>query len=246
MRERMIVRLEEVGSTNSYLKERPELLQQPGAVVRTERQVQGRGRMGRTYVSLHGKNLTFSVCLHPERPLAELPAFSLWVGVALARVVERWVDASVRLKWPNDLLISGRKVAGILIESVPRPGAGWPVMVAGIGLNCLGQVTEFPADLQEKVSTMEAHASREVLKEEVFQEILAELDTVLAEVQTHGTAELTQEWLQRSAMQESLVSFETAAGTASGRVEGLTAEGFLRIRLPTGEEHIHASGDVWV
>lgn len=246
MSERVIIRLEEVGSTNSYLKDRPELLQASGTVVRTERQVQGRGRMGRTYVSLHGKNLTFSVCLHPQRPLAELPAFSLWVGVALARVVERWVTASVQLKWPNDLLLSGRKVAGILIESARLAEAPHPVLIAGIGLNCLGEVSEFPPELQEKVATLEAHASREVLKEEVFQEILAELDVVLGEVRTQGTGALAQEWLRRSAMQHRPVSFERTTGTGSGMVEGLTPEGFLRIRLPTGEEHIHASGDVWV
>ncbi|MGA1598705.1 MAG: biotin--[acetyl-CoA-carboxylase] ligase [bacterium] len=240
-----VIHLEEVGSTNTYLKEHPELLLRHGQVVRTERQTQGRGRMGRTYISLHGKNLTFSVVLHVEAPPFQAPSWSLWVGVAIARVVERHCSAEVRLKWPNDILLNRRKVCGILIEAVPGVRPSGTVLIAGIGLNCQGRVSEFPVELQDKVTTLQEHASREILKEDLFQEILSELNRISSDLSTQGKAFLEEEWLRRSGMLGRDIHFEQGGQVSSGRVLGLTEEGFLRILNAQGAEQIHASGDVW-
>ncbi|MEY8218144.1 MAG: hypothetical protein RPT13_07355, partial [SAR324 cluster bacterium] len=82
-----IIRLKEIDSTNSYLKDKSELLQRNGLVVIAEMQVSGRGRAGRKFTSVIGNNVTFSVVLHPNLPLEEIQIFALLAGVAVARVL---------------------------------------------------------------------------------------------------------------------------------------------------------------
>ena len=103
-----IIRLKEIDSTNSYLKDRNELLRRHGLVVIAEMQISGRGRAGRKFTSVIGKNLTFSVVLHPNLPIGEIQIFALLAGVAVARLLENYVN-NIRLKWPNDVLVNEKK-----------------------------------------------------------------------------------------------------------------------------------------
>ena len=98
-----------------------------------EQQTAGRGRHGRRWRSARGASLTFSLAVTLARPLRELPALSPLVGAALARSLRRLGVRRVRVKWPNDLLVGGAKLAGILIET--RPIAGATRAVIGVGIN---------------------------------------------------------------------------------------------------------------
>ena len=120
-----------IGSTNDGLKEMARRDASPWTVVRAERQTAGRGRGGRSWASPPG-NLYLSVVLPPpaDRPLTLLP---LLVGVAVAEAAQEW-SVPARLKWPNDLVVGGRKLGGILVES-STDGQGSPAIVAGLGLN---------------------------------------------------------------------------------------------------------------
>jgi len=115
-----IIRLKEIDSTNTYLKDRNELLQRHGLVVIAEMQISGRGRAGRKFTSVRGNNLTFSVVLHPYLPLEEIQIFALLAGVTVARVLENYVK-KIRLKWPNDVLVNEKKICGILLETITIP-----------------------------------------------------------------------------------------------------------------------------
>ena len=111
-----VLRLEEVDSTNSFLmRERHHLLHSKRVILATT-QKQGRGRLGRSYVSLPGRHLTFSAVIHPNLPLAKLQGVALPVGIAVTRVLERKISG-IRLKWPNDVLVGNRKICGILVET---------------------------------------------------------------------------------------------------------------------------------
>jgi BirA family biotin operon repressor/biotin-[acetyl-CoA-carboxylase] ligase len=98
-----------------------------------ETQTAGRGRRGRRWRSAPGASLTFSLALTLARPLRELPALSPLIGAALARSLRRLGVRRVRVKWPNDLLVGGAKLAGILIETRPTPGGTRAVI--GVGIN---------------------------------------------------------------------------------------------------------------
>ena len=127
-----IIRLEKVGSTNTYLKNNIDLLKTHGLIVLAEMQTSGRGRFGRKFISLPRKNVTFSVVLHSELPLREVQIFSLLAGIAVARVLDRYIKG-VFLKWPNDVLVYSRKICGILIETTSIPHHNYPVIILGIG-----------------------------------------------------------------------------------------------------------------
>ena len=268
-----IIRLDEVDSTNSYLKGRNDLLQQHGLVVIADMQTSGRGRVGREFVSLRGKNLTFSVVLHPELPLGEIQVLSLLAGVAVSRVLEKYLN-KIRLKWPNDVLVCEKKICGILLEAITIPEQSFPVLVMGIGLNTKGCLNDYPEELQDIVTTIESEISRnfkivsetetapDLENETVFQQLLLELECCMEEFSggsenlrelnnsASGYSALLQEWLQRAqAIGRKVRSLSDAkemakdAGTV-GTIEGLTKDGYLQIRTETGHIMTHISGDI--
>ena len=268
-----IIRLDEVDSTNSYLKGRNDLLQQHGLVVIADMQTSGRGRVGREFVSLRGKNLTFSVVLHPELPLGEIQVLSLLAGVAVSRVLEKYLN-KIRLKWPNDVLVCEKKICGILLEAITIPEQSFPVLVMGIGLNTKGCLNDYPEELQDIVTTIESEISRnfkivsetetapDLENETVFQQLLLELECCMEEFSggfenlrelnnsASGYSALLQEWLQRSqAIGRRVHSLRDAEEMAKdtgtvGTIEGLTKDGYLQIRTETGHIMTHVSGDI--
>ena len=268
-----IIRLDEVDSTNSYLKGRNDLLQQHGLVVIADMQTSGRGRVGREFVSLRGKNLTFSVVLHPELPLGEIQVLSLLAGVAVSRVLEKYLN-KIRLKWPNDVLVCEKKICGILLEAITIPEQSFPVLVMGIGLNTKGCLNDYPDELQDIVTTIESEISRnfkivsetetapDLENETVFQQLLLELECCMEEFSggsenlrelnnsASGYSALLQEWLQRAqAIGRKVHSLRDAEEMAKdtgtvGTIEGLTKDGYLQIRTETGHIMTHVSGDI--
>ena len=268
-----IIRLDEVDSTNSYLKGRNDLLQQHGLVVIADMQTSGRGRVGREFVSLRGKNLTFSVVLHPELPLGEIQVLSLLAGVAVSRVLEKYLN-KIRLKWPNDVLVCEKKICGILLEAITIPEQSFPVLVMGIGLNTKGCLNDYPEELQDIVTTIESEISRnfkivsetetapDLENETVFQQLLLELECCMEEFSggsenlrelnnsALGYSALLQEWLQRAqAIGRKVHSLRDAEEMAKdtgtvGTIEGLTKDGYLQIRTETGHIMTHVSGDI--
>ena len=268
-----IIRLDEVDSTNSYLKGRNDLLQQHGLVVIADMQTSGRGRVGREFISLRGKNLTFSVVLHPELPLGEIQVLSLLAGVAVSRVLEKYLN-KIRLKWPNDVLVCEKKICGILLEAITIPEQSFPVLVMGIGLNTKGCLNDYPEELQDIVTTIESEISRNFKivsetetapnlgNETVFQQLLLELECCMEEFSggsenlrklnnsASGYSALLQEWLLRAqAIGRKVHSLsdteEIAKDTGTvGTIEGLTKDGYLQIRTETGHIMTHVSGDI--
>ena len=267
-----IIRLSEVGSTNTYLKDNSELLKEHGLVVITEMQTSGRGRAGRKFVSLPQKNVTFSVVLHPGLALGEVQVFALLAGIVVARVLEKYID-KVRLKWPNDVLVNGKKICGILLETITIPQQNFPVLILGIGLNTKGFLKDYPEELQDILTTLETEIAQNsnlingaedqaaLENETVFQLLLNELECCFEEFSkittnrkadylTDGRSALLEEWLKRSQARgkkvRSLnnVEEQTKGSGSVGTIEGLTKEGYLQIRTETGEILTHVSGDI--
>ena len=266
-----IIHLHEIDSTNSYLKSNHELLKKHGLVVRTDMQTSGRGRASREFVSIPGKNLTFSVVLHPEKPASEIQIFSLLASVVVARVLENYVNY-IRLKWPNDVIVSQKKICGILLETVSIPEQNFPILIMGIGLNTKGSCKDYPDELKKIVTTLEfemlnnsdtkPYLKAPLIKNDViFNQLLNELERCLVEfsdkkkisgnkIKFDGRSALLDEWFDRAgAKGRKVCSFynikghENSKGTI-GFIEGLTSEGYLKIRTETGDILTHVSGDI--
>ena len=136
---REIIVFEETGSTNDVVADLAGHGAKEGLVVFAESQTKGRGRQGRVWLSARGKGLWFSVLLRPSWPVAAMPRLTVAASVAVARVLRQQTGLDARIKWPNDVTIRGRKVAGILTE---LHGAA---AVVGIGVDVNCQATDLPA-----------------------------------------------------------------------------------------------------
>ena len=212
-----------------------------GTVVVAETQKASRGRCGRTGVSQPG-NLYFSVVFYPT--LMALPLLSPLAGVAVVRAIAKTTSLRPRIKWPNDVLIDGKKVAGILVESVIS-GEEVRYAVLGIGVN----VALDPAELGELSTTatsLNATTEREVPREDLLRRLLQELDGLYLALRK-GESPI-EEW---RGLLDSLGCRITASGgreSPAGIVEGITEGvdelGNLQLRLDDGRLITLTTGDV--
>jgi BirA family biotin operon repressor/biotin-[acetyl-CoA-carboxylase] ligase len=211
--------VERCGSTNDWLlKEKPE----KPVLLAAEEQTAGRGRRGRRWYSAPGAGVTFSLATRINRPPRELAALSLVAGVATARAL-RELGTPVQLKWPNDLVVDGAKLGGILVESRNGNHA-----VIGIGINCRPD----PA-LEAKVGRKVAFL--DVNRNELVQRVAAALLEALAEFERHGLDGLRAQWEALDAHAGQRLRVRLADGrVVTGRASGLADDGALRIQTKKG------------
>ncbi len=136
--------VDSVGSTNAVVAERARAGDAHGLVVVAEEQTQGRGRQGRSWLSPPRAGLTFSVLVRPDLPAEKWGWVPLLSGLAVARALREQAEVDAVLKWPNDVLVEGRKVAGLLAEAVSDGVTGRGAVVVGIGLNVTTREAELP------------------------------------------------------------------------------------------------------
>ncbi|CAN5312349.1 biotin--[acetyl-CoA-carboxylase] ligase [soil metagenome] len=165
--------LTETPSTNAVVAERARAGEPAGLVVAAELQTAGRGRLARSWTSPPRAGLTFSVLVRPDLPAAQWSWLPLWTGLAVATALTARAEVEAELKWPNDVLVGGRKVCGVLAE-VPAPGAA----VLGIGLNVSTRADELPHDAASSLALVGARA---VDRDTLLRAVLRALSDVLAD-----------------------------------------------------------------
>jgi BirA family biotin operon repressor/biotin-[acetyl-CoA-carboxylase] ligase len=233
--------LDECDSSNSRLMARAEAGAPGGTVIVARRQTAGRGRRGRVWLSAPGDSLTFSL-LWRFPPGVPLDGLSLTVGLALAQTLENLGVAGLSLKWPNDLLLNERKLAGILIElSSAAPQAERRLAaVIGVGLNLRpppGPLDQPVAALSDALSTMPA-------PNDLLARLLAGLHRQLSEFAGHGFAPLRPEWLRRNAYADRPVCLHADfAAPISGLCRGVAEDGALLLETTAGVRRF-LSGEV--
>ena len=200
----------------------------------TERQTQGRGRHGRPWHTEPGGGLAFSVLLRPDLTASEAPSLALVAGLAVrASIARSGVDALV--KWPNDVLVGGRKIAGVLVESTLR-GQRLYATVVGVGLNVSGELVP---DLRDSATTLAA-LGLEISRVEMLVEILMELDSRLRRLPVAGLDAVLAELRAHDA----LAGKKVQVGHLRGVAVGLDPTGALLIEDPAGTLHPVHSGTV--
>ncbi len=214
------VHLRETGSTNDRARELAGAGAPHGTLVTADAQTEGRGRQGRTWSAPAGHALLLSLVLRGTTPLLPLAA-----AVAVADVC----GGAAQIKWPNDVLLDGRKVAGILVEA--RPQQGWAVL--GIGVNVAVRVDDLPPGLRGRAGTLGRPPGD---REPVLAELLAALDRALA---LPADAVLDR-WRARDA----LVGREVRWAGGRGVAAGVDAGGRLLVDLPEGARAALDAGEV--
>ncbi len=233
--------IDECDSTNTCLRDQPPADDGRVHVLLAHRQRAGRGRRGRSWQAWAGHSLTFSALWRFD-PTPVVPAgLSLVAGLAVARALESSGVEGVQLKWPNDVMVFGAKIAGILVELIPGRGRT-PAAIIGIGLNL-----EVPADAvlpeHNTITSLSEHLSPPVPAELVLARILASLDELLKLYAQGGFAALRGAWEQRNAFAGLPVTVVGDSTETLGLCLGVDEDGALLLQGDEGRLRI-LSGDV--
>jgi BirA family biotin operon repressor/biotin-[acetyl-CoA-carboxylase] ligase len=209
-------------------------------VVVAEAQSAGRGRRGRTWHDEPGASLLTSIILRPRLTPARLPMLSLVAGIALAEALERVTGLAPRLKWPNDILVDGRKLAGILLESrlgAAPPGTdATPLVVLGIGVNLAQRA--FPAELTDRATSVLLASGRRVEPDVLLGPLLEGLDVWRARLETEGGAPVRARWRGLADTLGRRVSIDGVVGVAADVDEDgalIVVDGSTAHRVLAGE-----------
>jgi BirA family biotin operon repressor/biotin-[acetyl-CoA-carboxylase] ligase len=234
--------LSDVGSTNTECMERARA-GDPGYLwITALRQLDGRGRRGRAWISEPG-NLYASLLLIDPAPVAALASLPMAVAVALYRAIRAempFADERVAIKWPNDILIDGKKVSGILIEG-ERLADGRQAVVIGCGINILHKPDN---PLYPTMTLAEAGSTATV--DSLFAHLFREMAEVLAAWNGgQGLAAIVREWRAHVRGIGELITVNLPDRSLSGRFVDIGEDGLLQLELPDGERRWIASGDVF-
>jgi len=232
---------EEVGSTNTAAAEWAREGAPEGSVFVTEYQSAGRGRHGRTWTAKKGQNLTFSVVLRPALATDRFGLITVAASVAVAEAIDDFVSPQrATLKWPNDVLLEGRKTCGMLLESSLLGGQAAEAVVLGIGLNV--NQTEFPDELVDSATSLRLAAGRAVPRAPLFAELLRRLEARYDAVETSGIDAVRDAFHDRltSLEEPTTLRVSDAEAPIQGVVRGITDTGALRLDTPDGPRVVHA------
>jgi BirA family transcriptional regulator, biotin operon repressor / biotin---[acetyl-CoA-carboxylase] ligase len=224
-------------STNSHAAELARAGAAEGTLVTTDDQTAGRGRIGRAWKSLPRHQLTLSLVLRPAFP----PHFLMMASaLAVAAAIETVAGLTPAIKWPNDVLVDGRKVCGILIETSPG------VAILGIGVNVNGSLAG-DAELAARATTLADAAGRELAREDLAVALIRRLDELYTLLASGGTAAREQvrgTWRGRLVTLGRLVSIHQSGAEIAGVAEDVDADGALLLRRDDGTLQTITWGDV--
>lgn len=240
---RRLIVLPDTPSTNDDVKQLAMQGAPEGTVVVAEAQTQGRGRQGRSFASPAGVGIYLSVLLHPTVDMTQLPQLTLLVAVAVADALSEVTDLAIGLKWPNDVEVQGKKVAGILTETILRPGAP-PAVVVGIGINVNTTLAQLPDDLHHRVTSLALAAGRPASRQRLIVVLLAHLEHLYNAFQQEGIGSIRQRWLQYGRIVGRRVRFSTGSSHEEGTVTGLDEDGALMVHTGSGDTQRVISGGV--
>lgn len=242
---REVVCLDTVDSTNEEIKRRALAGAEAGLVVTAETQTGGKGRRGRSFQSLSGKGLYLSVLLKPNVPLDQVSQLTAWTAVAVCRAIEEVCGVRPQIKWPNDVLVDGKKLCGILTEmGVEAETGALGYVVVGMGTNVSQTEEDFGPELCDLATSLHLLGA-EVTRRELALALIAELDRMNAAF-PHGREEYFDAYSQRCVTLGKEVLLIRGDGTTQATAERLTGAFQLVVRRPDGTEETVSSGEVSV
>lgn len=233
-----VVVLERTESTNDDAKALAREDAPHGTVVLAEEQTRGRGRGGTTWLSPPRQNLMLSIILRARRFEHSPAPFALCAGLAVARAVDTALASRrAALKWPNDVYVADKKIAGILLEASHREGRG-PMVVAGIGLNIF--TTAFPESIAKTATSLAIEGANALDRSTVAADVVGGVLAAWATFTEEGLAASLDEIRERDWLAGRSVTVEGVSGIA----RGIAGDGQLRVLDASGTEQLVTSGHV--
>lgn len=226
-------------STNGTVMEQAKNGAPEGLVVVADAQTEGRGRLGREWFSPEAQGLYFSILFRPRCSVERLALLPLVVGVGVARGLEKLSVENVGVKWPNDVQISGRKVAGVLVES--RTAGANVFAAAGIGLNVNNR--EFPPELAGRATSLFLATKKEFSNHEVLSLLLGEIERFYSDLCLGRNDGLLVELRRLDVLRDKMVSV-TAGELVTGKAAGIDEDGGLILQTDDKERRVISGGEV--
>lgn len=236
-----INRLDEVSSTQESAKQLAEAGAVEGTVVVARTQERGRGRLGRRWLSPPG-GLWFSIVLRPTCPPARVAGLTLLAAVSVANAVRSVTKIEAGIKWPNDILIGGRKVGGILTEMTAEMNVV-KYVVLGVGLNVNIDTSGFPHDLLMPATSLKEEAGRQVDLEKLLKTCLKNLTADYKKL-GDGFVEILERWKALSVVIGKKVKVSQPGTAIEGKAVAVHADGALEVVDGEGSSHIVHAGDL--
>ena len=237
-----IIRLEEIESTNSYAKEHIAEFEDRTAII-TKRQTAGRGRLNRSWVDLGENNLFLSIVLKPSETFNEIyPNITQYLSVALCRVLETY-GLKTQIKWPNDVLIDGKKIAGILSETVMQ-GQKLNGIVLGIGVN-LNSTQEKIDKIPDKIATsLNIETGKNIDTDEFLDKLLTEFFANYDEFLKKGFLYIKYDYINKNCFLNKNLRVQVFNKIKTGLAKEITDNGELVLLTEENKETVLTIGDI--
>lgn len=234
-----ILVFDSIDSTNAEALRAIERGQAAPFLVLAERQTAGRGRRGRKWASPFAENIYYSLVLRIEGGMRQLEGLSLVVGLAVMQALRELGISGAGLKWPNDVLVGQKKIAGILLELVGDPADVCHV-VLGVGINVNMQITD---EVDQQWTSMRLESGKVFDRNHLIGELGAMLQAYLCRHQVDGFSAIQAEWEQNHLWQGRAVSLIAGVNHIEGEVLGIDSQGALRLKVG-GVEKVFSGGEL--
>ncbi|WP_095131485.1 bifunctional biotin--[acetyl-CoA-carboxylase] ligase/biotin operon repressor BirA [Pseudomonas sp. Irchel s3h14] len=234
-----ILVFDSIDSTNAEALRAIERGQAAPFLVLAERQTAGRGRRGRKWASPFAENIYYSLVLRIEGGMRQLEGLSLVVGLAVMQALRELGISGAGLKWPNDVLVGQKKIAGILLELVGDPADVCHV-VLGVGINVNMQITD---EVDQQWTSMRLESGKVFDRNHLVGELGAMLQAYLSRHQVDGFSAIQAEWEQNHLWQGRAVSLIAGVNHIDGEVLGIDSQGALRLKVG-GVEKVFSGGEL--
>jgi BirA family transcriptional regulator, biotin operon repressor / biotin---[acetyl-CoA-carboxylase] ligase len=240
---RRIYSFDSIDSTNTFARSLKEEDCPNGTLVVADEQTAGKGRQGRQWQSQKGMNLLFTLVTRPLFVHEKIRVLPFAAALAAADGIEQETKSAIECKWPNDLLIDGKKVAGMLIETTAQDDAVMNVIL-GIGINV--NQTDFPDDIKNKATSLKLHAQQDVDRVRLLCAVLQELEYRFDQLRHFSAQILLDEWKQRATMLGAEITLVEHRTAIKAKAMDVAPDGALIIEEANGTRRHVFAGDVTI
>ncbi len=215
-----------------------------GTVIHAIEQTGGKGRLGREWISIPGKSLSASLIVCPKLPVSDFSKITLVAGVAISEFLDREYSLSTKLKWPNDIYFSGKKLGGILSEAGGLNGVS-PYVVVGVGLNIGQKKQDFDKKINDKATSLSLLLKRNIEITELLEKLFTAVINDLSQIEKIGFSTCFKKWRNRDMLFGKKVKMVSSdRKKVFGEAIGINDDGILLVRDDEGVEREVISGDL--
>lgn len=233
----------ETPSTNDEAKRLARAGAGEGTVVIAGSQLNGRGKLGRTWFSPKGKGIYLSIIIEPFKSQENLLPLTLLGALSAARALNGLTDLGAKVKWPNDIMVSGKKIGGVLTETLKGPRGTNPIII-GIGLNIYTEKTGLPEELKTNTTSLTIEGAKKVPIPKLITTLLEEMEKLYFLMLANKSDQIIDEWKILCETVGRHIKIRAEGATWEGKVTDIGDDGELIIKTFDGRIKWFATGDI--